>query len=425
MRRKLRIAVFAHEFPALSETFVLNQVTGLIDLGHDVTVFALGPRDEPTRHPDFNAYGLTAKCRYRAMPRGRASRFLGLPQAIVRRLRHGAMPLLRALNAIRYGREAGSLSLLYWTAATLPERRFDVLHCHFGSVARGVAYLREIGAINGRLVTTFHGVDVSADLERDARCYDHLFAHGDLFLPISDFWRRRLERHGMPAARTTVHRMGVDPRRFSFHDRAGPDSAAVRLLMVGRMVEKKGHAYALAALAALAPRAPVGLGLEFIGDGPLRPRLEAQCRALGIGARVTFHGWRDQSFVAERMNESHILVAPSVTDAAGDMEGIPVTIMEAMATGMPVVSTWHSAIPEIIEHERSGILVKERDATALASALEQLMTSPDTRARLARAARHTIERSYDIRRLNRRLAGLFDSTLAPQIRVQRVPVAAA
>ncbi len=91
---------------------------------------------------------------------------------------------------------------------------FDVIHCHFGLVGRTVAYFREIGAIQGKLIVTFHGVDVSACLDEDPNLYRHLFQHTDLALPISDRWRRRLIEYGCDQERIRVHRMGVDPARF-------------------------------------------------------------------------------------------------------------------------------------------------------------------------------------------------------------------
>lgn len=410
--RPLRIAVFANEFPALSETFVLNQVTGLIDLGHDVTVFANGPRDEAAVHPDVLNYGLHRRIVYRGMPKSRLARLSYAPGILSRRLDKMAM-LGRALDAWRYRREATSLNMLYWTDRLADERPFDVIHCHFGTVGRLAAFFRETGAIRGKLVVTFHGVDVSAVLDREPQLYRHLFRHGDLFLPISERWRQRLIEHGADPSRTVVHRMGIDPRRFTPVERKPAPDRLPRILTIGRMVEKKGIEFGLRAVAVLAARG-IPVRYDIVGSGPLRRRLEALARDLCISEQVVFHGWRVQDEVAALLAESDVLLAPSVTDAAGDQEGIPVTLMEAMATAMPVVSTRHSGIPELVEHGRTGYLAGERDAIGLADALQDLLRSPSLAREIGAAARAKIVSDYNIERLNRRLAERFALLSAPE-----------
>lgn len=403
--RRLRIAVFVHEFPTLSETFVLSQITGLIDRGHDVTILANARGTQPHVHPEVAAYRLHDRTRYQDLPPGRWARLLTAGRLATR---PGAdrRRLLAALNLLRYGREALSLRLYFWTARLAAEAPFDVIHCHFGPMGRTAAFLRCIGALRGRLATTFHGVDMSAYLRAAPRYYRHLFRHGDLFLPISWRWREALLAMGAPADRVAVHRMGIDPSRFPFALRDRRSGTLLRVLTVGRLVEKKGVDLGLAAVAALAARG-VAVHYDIVGDGPLRDRLEAQAAALGLGGRVVFHGWQNQAAVARLMAGSDVLLAPSRTDATGDQEGIPVTLMEAMASGLPVVSTRHSGIPELIEHGVSGWLAEEGDVAGLADAVLQLERDPDQALRFGRAARERIAADYDVGRLNARLESLL------------------
>jgi colanic acid/amylovoran biosynthesis glycosyltransferase len=405
MERPLRIAMFVNEFPALSETFVLNQITGLLDLGHDVTIIATQGRAEKGVHADVMRYGLTERLQYRDMPASRIRRLAQLPSL----LRRDPAMSMKALDAARYGREATSLSLLYWTDGLRHREPFDVIHCHFGIVGRTAAHLREIGALRGKLVTTFHGVDMSACLDRDPDLYQRLFKQGDLFLPISTHWREKLIAHGCDPARIEIHRMGIDPSRFPLTKRTEkPDG--VRILTIGRLVEKKGIEYGLRAVALLAQRG-VALRYDIVGDGPLRQPLEALAVELGIAEQVTFRGSMVQKDVIRIMQENDVLLAPSVTDATGDQEGIPVTIMEAMATGMPVISSWHSGIPELVEDASSGLLVKERDVEGLAAALETLIVAPARRVLMGIAARAKIVADYDIEKLNRALETRYRSVI--------------
>lgn len=406
MSRPLRIAVFVYEFPALSETFVLNQVTGLIDLGHDVTIFAVRPRPEPRVHPDVVAYGLAERTRYQGMPDGYAKRLLAGAGWAIRNVWRRPRPVLRCLDVVRHGWDAASLRLLYWAIQLKDEAPFDVIHCHFGSVGRFVAKLRDAGAIRGRLATVFHGVDVSAVLRDHPDYYRFLFAAGDLFLPVSERWRRTLVTLGCDPGRTAVHRMGVDPNNYPFRPRRRDPGRPLTVFTVGRMIEKKGIDHGIRGVAE-AIRRGVDLRYSIIGDGPLRARLEDLATSLGLAEKVVFHGWQDQAAVAAFMEAGDVLLAPSVTSADGDQEGIPVTIMEAMAAGMLVVSTEHSGIPELVEQRRSGLLVPEGDSNALADALVHLVGHPESWAPMSQCARDRVVEHYEIGRLNRVLERRF------------------
>jgi colanic acid/amylovoran biosynthesis glycosyltransferase len=323
----------------------------------------------------------------------------------VRHRRRAAGPIRRSLNIFRYGRDALSLKLLFWTVRLAEtESRFDVIYCHFGTVGRTGAFLREIGVIEGTLVTAFHGVDVSASLRQDPGLYRHLFAHGEAFLPISRHWGKRLQAHGCDPDRIIVHHMGVDITRFRYRPRQ--PAGATRLLTVGRLVEKKGLVYALQAVR-LARERGVRLRYTIVGDGPLRQSLEALAGELRIKEIVTFTGWYDQSDVVRQMYAHDVLVAPSVTDRIGDQEGIPVTLMEAMATGMPVISTRHSAIPELVTDGESGILVAEGDVEGLAGAIERLARDPATRTSMGRSGQSVVEAEFNACVLNQRLLALL------------------
>ncbi len=186
-------------------------------------------------------------------------------------------------------------------------------------------------------------------------------------------------------------------------------------MTVGRLVEKKGIEYVLRAVRILVDRRRE-VEYHILGDGPGRDRLVALVAELGLADRVTLHGRQDQAKVREVIEESHALVAASVTAADGDEEGIPNVLKEAMALGLPVVATRHAGIPELIEDDVSGFLVPERDEAVLADALERLARDPGRWAAMGRAGRAKIEMEYDIHRLNDRLAGLLQGLIPPEAR---------
>src|SRR5689334_2643336 len=171
-------------FPSLSETFVLNQITGLIDRGHSVSIFAERRSSDVETHPDVEHYGLRRLTRYEELPDRFRERLTRLPRAF-----RGDASTLRALNSFRFGGMAASLRLLWSVRLVDGHADFDIIQCHFGALGVKAALLREVGALRGKIVTAFHGEDITNYPRRfRGNVYAPLFEQGDLFLPISSRW---------------------------------------------------------------------------------------------------------------------------------------------------------------------------------------------------------------------------------------------
>jgi colanic acid/amylovoran biosynthesis glycosyltransferase len=393
----VKIAFLVGRFPVLSETFVLNQITSLIERGHDVSIFAECEGVESSVHPDVDRFGLRDRVRYERMPDRAIARAMRLPAMWA-----SGRSARRALNAARYGRAAASLRLAWAARFFQDSPPFDIVHCHFGALGLKAALARDVGALRGCIVTAFHGEDVINYPKRfRPGLYSPLFERGDLFLPISARWNDALIAMGCPAPRIRVHRMGVDLRRFV--PRPAESSGRVRIVTVGRLVEKKGVEDAILALSA------INTPFEYVvaGDGPLRARLEALARERLPAGAVQFLGAQTQDAIVPLLQSAGIFLAPSVTGADGDIEGIPVAIMEAMALGLPVVSTRHSGIPELVSHGVSGLLLEEHDVAGLSAALSALGADPALRARLGAAGRAIVASEYDVATLTDRLLDLY------------------
>jgi colanic acid/amylovoran biosynthesis glycosyltransferase len=181
-------------------------------------------------------------------------------------------------------------------------------------------------------------------------------------------------------------------------------------LTVGRLVEKKGLEYAVRAVA-LARRTCPNLRYEIIGDGPLRPALGELVDKLNLAPIVSLLGAADCDFVRRKMAATDLFMLPSVTANDGDQEGIPVSLMEAQACGLPVLSTRHSGIPELVADGESGFLVAERDVEALASRLTYLIEHPESWPRMGRAGRTIVESRFNIEALNRDLLQIYEHAI--------------
>jgi colanic acid/amylovoran biosynthesis glycosyltransferase len=268
--------------------------------------------------------------------------------------------------------------------------------------------------LGGELVVAFRGADTTKYVaRRGPRVYARTFRQARLLLPVCDFLARRLVDLGAAPERVVVHRTGIDLRRWPYREREPPRDGRLRLVTVGRLVEKKGIEHVLRAMRILLDR---GVDVEYriLGDGPRRARLAALAAELGVEDRLTLHGRHGQEAVRDGLERADVLVAASVTAADGDEEGIPNVLKEAMAMGLPVVGTRHAGIPELIEDGVSGFLVPERDEAALADALQRLAREPEGWTAMGRAGRAKIEMEYDIDRLNDRLAGLLEDLIRPE-----------
>jgi colanic acid/amylovoran biosynthesis glycosyltransferase len=407
----MKIAFILSQFPAISETFILSQITGLMDRGAEVDILAGTEKPQPVEHPALENYGLRDRTRYAEGPpegawegRLRVAGFLG---GALLRAPAGETPVARVF---RHGR-ADARRALEFSPRPGQVGEYDVVHCHFGPMGTLGMAMRNMGVLRGRLVTTFHGYDMCRPFEEvGPDVYERLFKEGDLFLPISEYWKDRLLEHGCPEERIVVHHMGVDCERFGFAPRGIEPGKPVRVLSVCRLVEKKGIEYAIRAVArvlkkggAEAPR----IEYTIVGDGPLRPHLESVVDELDLADSVRFLGSRPSDKVAKLMARAHVFLAPSITATDGNKEGIPVAIMEAMATGLPVVSSRHSGIPELVEDGVTGLLAEERDVNGLADHLARLIDDPGLYTRLAAAGRTRVEEEFNNQLLNERLLGLF------------------
>ena len=415
----MRIAFIVGPFPLpLSQTFILNQITGLIDRGHDVDIYSTAPNDFPKVHSDVETYNLRSRTYYQRIPGSLARRRLKAIFLLFRNFHKDPVTLLRSLNVSKYGKEATSLNLFYSTLLCLNIRKkYDIINCHFGWRGSLAILLRELGVLQGQVVTTFHGLDITSDIRKFGdQVYKQLFIQGDLFLPISERWQHRLVELDCNKDKIIVHHMGINCDRFHFTPRQLSATKTVRFVSISRLTEKKGIEYGVRAISKLAKR-KYPIEYNVVGDGPLKQDLEQLIIELGLEDTVKLLGWKQQQEIVDILNQSHIFIAPSVTATNGDQEGIPVVLMEAMAMGLPIVSTQHSGIPELVEEGVSGFLVPERDVDALTEKLAHLIEHPEIWPAMGKAGRIQVEEHYNIDKLNDRLVKLYQK-LANQVLIE-------
>jgi colanic acid/amylovoran biosynthesis glycosyltransferase len=274
----------------------------------------------------------------------------------------------------------------------------QVMHAHFGWSGIRMLLLKQFLRIP--LVVSFGGRDVGVQMHMPYfdQLYRVLLDVTDQIICVSEDLKRQLVEHGVAAERIRVIRRGVDLRRFDFVDRANREAGApVKLLMVGRCVEKKGHRYVFDALAQLV-REGADVRLTIVGEGEEYHRLRKLRNALGLRHIVDFAGVTNHEGVRQQMTEADIFLQCSVTGADGDCEGIPNVVVEAAATGLPVLGTRHGGIVEPVQHERNGLLVGERDVPAMVQALRRLVKRREERLSFGTAGATLMHAQWDLNR---------------------------
>jgi colanic acid/amylovoran biosynthesis glycosyltransferase len=381
--------------PSISETFVVNQIEGLIRRGHDVSVYAAYGGQPMEAAMATRRQSLARWLFASPLARDPVERLTNGCVLFNRALRHDAAQAVRLLNVLRYGWDAISLKLLHRAAPLLGSNRFDVIHCQFGTLAHIALALRREGVIEGPVVVNFRGHDISSILkEKGERIYDNVFRDADFFVTNCKFFHDKLLRLGCDPERLEIVYSGVDTERVRYR-RPPPARDRLRLVAIGRLVEKKGLVYAIAA-ADLLRTAGLEFNLRIVGSGPLEAELRQRIAALGLTDRIVMEGSLDNERVLDVLVDSDIMVSPNVTAANGDEDAPVNTIKEAMAVGVPVVGSRHGGIPELVRHGETGLLADERNASAVAAHVLTLANDPDLRLRLSLAARALIERDFTL-----------------------------
>ena len=296
----------------------------------------------------------------------------------------------------------------------LQGHRPALIHAHFG--IEGVYALALARRLAIPLVTMFHGFDATlapyALLSSPAWAQyplrrRRLAREGDLFLCASSFIRDRLLAQGFPPARTHTHYIGIDCDAIQARD---PAEEQPIVLHVARLEDVKGTAYLLRAFATVARRR-TDIELVIIGEGPLRRSLQALAATLRIEERVRFLGARPHAEVLAWMRRAAALVLPGVRTGTGRAEGLGLVLLEAAATGVPVIASRVGGMPEAVIDGRTGFLVPERDAGALAERLGALLDDAALRRTLGAQGRARVEERFDLHRQTAALESLYDSVL--------------
>lgn len=386
-------------FPRISETFVAAELIELERQGEQVTVFAISRPDEPFTH----AFLRELKAEVVYLPHRPLRQPARVAGALARALRSNPKGWLRAAAVSLWPpRLVGWRRLLQATVLRDEMRTFGVTHthAHFATAAARLANLAwRMGGPTYSV--TAHAKDIYHRQVRADRLRAKL-ASATFVATVSPANRDYLDSILAGQARLQVVPNAVDLHRLGGPRQCRPEAGLV--LTVARLIEKKGLGDLVGACGLLAGRG-VGLRLEVVGEGPLRGELEEL--AAHSGAPVVFHGTLPQEQVLELYGRAAVFCLPCVVASTGDQDGLPTSVLEAMALGVPVVTTAVNGLRELVVHGQTGLVVPERDPSALADALGRLLTDGRLAERLATRGRLLVEKRFTLERSVSALRALF------------------
>ncbi len=407
----MRIAFLVHEFPTLSQTFVINQMVGLLQRGHEVDIYCDKKGNTSHVQPLVKKHNLLDRAYYLpTMPENLFERGLKGINLFIKYLTLDKKKSFKTLNFWKYGLEALSFRLIYMLVPQC-EQPYDIIHCQFGTQGYRGIWFRKMNSPQANLITTFRGEDISKYIDiNGTHIYNRLFKEGNYFLTNCDFFKQRIIALGCHPNLISVLRSGLNCQEFIFKPRFLEKNQKICIATTGRLVEKKGIEYSIKAVAKQTQITP-NLEYKIIGDGKLRDYFEKLIRELEMQDKIQLVGWKNEQEIKEILDKSHIFIAPSVTAKDGNQDAPINVLKEAMAMGLPVISTYHGGIPELVEDGISGYLVPERDVETLANKLNLLIQHPETWSDMGKAGRNYVEKHYDLDKLNDKLVEIYQQVL--------------
>ena len=369
----MRIGYILGQFPKLSETFILNEISELIRRGHDVYIFSLFNSKENIVQPEVEEYSLLERTYYPPSYHKLCIELARFDRLLFYRNRRKINKFYCIAVARHFSKIAEKLDL-------------DVLHAHFANESTFTAML--MSKLTGLSFTfTAHALDIFID--PDVKALEERMENASAVIAISEYNKKYLQSiynnkkifvvRACPNLEK-LNKIRRDPEQFE-------------ILTVGRLVEKKGIKYGILAMREVVKEFPE-VQYIIVGSGPQSAELKKLAKSLGLENNVRFLGAVDERTLMAEFSKATVFILPCVKAKNGDMDGIPVSLMEAMYLQIPVVSTNISGIPELIENGKEGLLVEPKNVRQLVNAIKILLEDKDLRIKMGLNGKRKIENRY-------------------------------
>lgn len=317
----MKLAFVVGVFPAISETWMINQAADLLDRGFDIDIYAFSSQSNKHISERYERYNLAARTNYIGMPENFLIRIFKAAPKIIKLLFVSPRILRRALDLKRYGRNALSLKFLFWSEPFVG-KKYDLIHLYDGRIANRFLTIKDIVGVKAKIITSLLGYDVSGYVKQyGPQVYDRLKKESAAFVVMSNNMKERVIAHGFDLEKLNVISFfGAGADQYLFEERHYKSGETIQLVSVGRFVEKKGFDDILRALAILKEKTSKKFLCNIIGGGPLENNLRQMTDELGLNDVVSFRGYMKVEDILEYYKKMHIYLQPSKTAGDGDQE---------------------------------------------------------------------------------------------------------
>lgn len=389
----MKIAIVTEVFPKTSETFVLNHITRLLELKHDVNVYAFIKNREEINHPDVEKYKIGKKISYIKVPEKIIPRLYKALIIIFRYFIFHPRKIIACLDYKRYGGKYYALNNLFILASFL-NKQYDVIHCHFGPIANKLLFLKDIFP-DTRLIVTFHGYDIRLGLEKNDY-YAQLFNKFDRVVSICQYSSEKLLELCCPKEKIVSIPNGINLNKFRKEETKN-DNGLFIITTVARLVEEKNISFALKVINTLKKKGINNFEYHLVGDGGLKKVIEQEIDSLQLNQIVKMHGALPEDAVIKVLENTDIFFLPSRAEA------FPTVLLEAQAMGIPVIATDIGGVKEALRDKITGYLIPSADVQEAEKRITELINNQNLLAMMGTAARRFVEENFNIKNTSKKM----------------------
>lgn len=407
------IAFVVKYFPTVSETFIVNQINGLIDAGYTVDLYAYVPLNKQLTHGSLKKHGLVEKVNYFVTsPASKILRFTVFIKWILQNLFNIKWRLLcKTLNFVKYGKEAYTLKLFFEAQWFLVPTSFTLIHTHFGMNGNRIAKLKAIGVIPTfvKLINTFHGYDLSPEkLPLYAKQYSDLFKEADAFTVNTPYLESLLKQVNTNNNPCYVLPVGLDTSYFK-KDQEKANTDYFDIVFCGRLIPFKAPDLAIKILKQVINSGVTNVRLHIIGDGPMKQRLHVDVQNNKLDKNVFFYGKLSQEAIKLRFQQADVFLLPGRYDEqTGRAETQGLVVQEAQAMRLPVIVSDVGGMKYGVLPNTSGYVIGENDVDGFVKAIQELLLNPNKKEELGLNGRNFVVKNYDNKVLTDALLLIYD-----------------
>lgn len=412
---KKSIAFVVKYFPTVSETFIVNQINGVIDAGYQVSLFAYNRVDTEVIHESLKIHDLLGRVQYyKKPPVSKLKRLLVFFEWTLKHfLRIQWRRFFKSINIFKYGKEAYTLKLFFEAQWFLLPFDFDLIHAHFGMNGERIAYLKAYGIIptSVKIITTFHGYDLEPkNLEHYRNTYANLFKYADAFTVNTPYLEKLLQQVNYCNKPHYILPVGLDT---NFFKRTNPklDTQFFDLVFCGKLIPLKGPDIAIDVVRELHKTGYKSVRLHIIGDGILLEQLKRQVQECQLEEYIIFYGALTQEAIKTRFEQADVFIMSGRYDSEGRAETQGLVIQEAQAMELPVMVSDVGGMKYGLLPDESGFIVKEGDLRGFVEAVKTFILDLSLKEKMGETGRDFVEQNYDNEILVLRLFDIYKITI--------------